>query len=192
MSCDIARRAGVDRTFLYRHRNLLDQVHAQAAEPHTVPAAAGPPSAGPPCKPTCSPPTPAQPALAAHVRRLEARLSKVLGEQVWRESGIGALQDTEQCKARLTTLDQQVVNLELRSQDRDDDLAAAHAANLEADGPDQPPTRRTHGREVKQPLEQRTPWRTLEEGREAKVRCRTNGPAGRSLTGGPSGEHSGC
>ena len=29
----VARRAGVDRTFFYRHRDLLDQVHALAARP---------------------------------------------------------------------------------------------------------------------------------------------------------------
>ncbi|MCZ0984500.1 hypothetical protein O1M54_00275 [Streptomyces diastatochromogenes] len=44
----IACRASVDRTFLYRHRDLLGQVHAQAAEPPTVPAAAALRSAGPP------------------------------------------------------------------------------------------------------------------------------------------------
>lgn len=38
----IARRAGVDRTFLYRHRDLLGQVHAQAAEPPTAPGGRGP------------------------------------------------------------------------------------------------------------------------------------------------------
>ena len=31
----IARTAGVDRTFLYRHRDLLGQIHAMAAQPTT-------------------------------------------------------------------------------------------------------------------------------------------------------------
>lgn len=69
--------------------------------------------------------------LAAQVRRLEARLSEALGEQVWRESGIGGPDDTEQLKARITTLEQQVVDLELTLQERDEDLAAARAANRE-------------------------------------------------------------
>ncbi|PJN31646.1 hypothetical protein CG747_44125 [Streptomyces sp. CB02959] len=47
----IARRAGVDRTFLYRHRDLLGQIHAQAAEPPT-----GSSRAVPPCVPPCGPP----------------------------------------------------------------------------------------------------------------------------------------
>ncbi|MFB6829272.1 hypothetical protein [Streptomyces hydrogenans] len=41
--------------------------------------------------------------LSGHFRRLEAWLSKVLG-QVWRESGIGGPNDTEQLQTRLTTL----------------------------------------------------------------------------------------
>ncbi|MFE7267999.1 hypothetical protein ACFU9B_39345 [Streptomyces sp. NPDC057592] len=69
--------------------------------------------------------------LAAHIRRLESRLSLVLGEQVWRESGIAGPDDTEQFQARITTLEQQVIDLELKIQDRDDDLAAARAANRE-------------------------------------------------------------
>jgi hypothetical protein len=33
----IARRAGLDRTFLYRHRDLLEQVHAREAQPPSLP-----------------------------------------------------------------------------------------------------------------------------------------------------------
>ncbi|MFJ9931460.1 hypothetical protein ACIRU5_36275 [Streptomyces misionensis] len=77
------------------------------------------------------------PELAAYLdgllrqRDLEARLSEILGEQVWRESGIGGPDDAGQLQARITTLEQQVVDLELTLQDRDDDLAAARAANHE-------------------------------------------------------------
>ena len=45
--------------------------------------------------------------------------------------GIGAPDDTEQLKARITTLEQQAIDLELKLQERDDDLAAARAANRE-------------------------------------------------------------
>lgn len=65
------------------------------------------------------------------VRRLEACLSEALGEQVWRESGIGGPEGTEQLKARIAALEQQVIDLELKVQDRDDDLAAARVANRE-------------------------------------------------------------
>ncbi|MCX5318126.1 DUF6262 family protein [Streptomyces sp. NBC_00154] len=127
----IARRAGVDRTFLYRHRDLLGQVHAQAAEPPTIPGNRGPVVSRASLQADLMAADARTARLAAQVRRLEARLSEVLGEQVWRESGIGGPDDTEQLQARITTLEQQVVDLELKLQDRDDDLAAARAANRE-------------------------------------------------------------
>lgn len=68
---------------------------------------------------------------ADQTRRLEKRPSDVLGEQVWRESGIGGPDDTDQLKARITTLEQQVVDLELKLGERDEDPAAARAANRE-------------------------------------------------------------
>ncbi|MEU6071370.1 hypothetical protein ABZ864_44770 [Streptomyces sp. NPDC047082] len=127
----IARRASVDRTFLYRHRDLLGQVHAQAAEPPTVPGGRGPAVSRASLQADLLAADARTARLAAQVRRLEARLSVVLGEQVWRESGIGGPEDTEQFKARITTLEQQVIDLELKLQERDDDLAAARAANRE-------------------------------------------------------------
>lgn len=33
----IARRAGVDRSFLYRHSDLLEQIHAMEAQPPNAP-----------------------------------------------------------------------------------------------------------------------------------------------------------
>ncbi|MGW6862888.1 hypothetical protein ACWGHM_30270 [Streptomyces sp. NPDC054904] len=69
--------------------------------------------------------------LAAQARRREMRLSEVLGEQVWRESGIGDPEDTEQLKAPITTFEQQVLDLELKLQEQGDDLFAARTANRE-------------------------------------------------------------
>lgn len=37
----IARQAGVDRTFLYRHRDLLALIHAAEREPHGSPSSVG-------------------------------------------------------------------------------------------------------------------------------------------------------
>ena len=127
----IARRAGVDRTFLYRHRDLLGQVHVQATEPPTAPGGRGPAVSRASLKADLLAADARTARLAGQVRRLEARLSEALGEQVWRESGIGGPEDTEQLKARITTLEQQVIDLELKLQERDDDLAAARAANRE-------------------------------------------------------------
>lgn len=69
--------------------------------------------------------------LTAQVRSLEARLGEVLGEQVWREIGIGGPDDTEELKAKITTLEQQVVDLELKLQDQGDELNAARTTNRE-------------------------------------------------------------
>lgn len=127
----IARRAGVDRTFLYRHRDLLGQVHAQAAEPPTVPGGRGPAVSRASLQADLLAADARTARLAARVRRLEQRLSEVLGDQVWRQVGIGGPEDTEQLKARITTLEQQIVDLELKLQDQGDELAAARAANRE-------------------------------------------------------------
>ena len=66
----IARAAGVDRSFLYRHRDLLAQIHtAEAAPPAT--GHLGRPSPAPRCTPTCSPPAnapPGSPAVSSNWR----------------------------------------------------------------------------------------------------------------------------
>ena len=80
----IARAAAVDRSFLYRHRDLLEKIHALAAEP-------------PASEDTGTAVTRASlqaDLLAAHeraarlharVQHLEKRLSEALGEHAWRE-----------------------------------------------------------------------------------------------------------
>lgn len=82
----VARAAGVDRTFIYRHRDLLAQIHAAAAEPPrgdgqgpTVSRAslqADLPNAQQRCA-----------RQAAVIRQLERKLSKALGEAAWGQSG---------------------------------------------------------------------------------------------------------
>jgi hypothetical protein len=125
----IARTAGVDRTFLYRHRDLIGQVHAMTAQP-TTGATSGMPSRA----------SLQADLLAAHqravrmharVRQLEQRLSELLGEQTWRESGLGAPDDIDELKQRIVHLEQQAVDLHIQLDERDQDLAAARAANRE-------------------------------------------------------------
>jgi transposase-like protein len=126
----IARAAGVDRSFFYRHTDLLGQVHAAQASP----AAA---EAGGPAVSRVS----LQADLAnAHgqftrqgirIRQLETKLSESLGEQAWRESGLGAPADIDMLQRRITALEQQVVELAGQLEERDQELAAARQANLE-------------------------------------------------------------
>jgi chromosome segregation ATPase len=69
--------------------------------------------------------------LHTRVRQLEQRLSQLLGEQTWRDSGLGAPDDIDELKQRIVHLEQQAVDLHIQLEERDQDLAAARAANRE-------------------------------------------------------------
>lgn len=125
----IARAAGVDRSFLYRHRDLLAQIHTSQATPpehatgpavtraslHADLAAAGERAT----------------RLTGRIRQLETRLSETLGEQAFRESGLAAPADLDALNQQITHLQQQTVDLRLQLDEREQDLAAARAANRE-------------------------------------------------------------
>jgi len=126
----VARSAGVDRTFLYRHPDLLAHVHALATEP--------PPGAG--RGPTVSRASLQADLLAANarctrlseqVRQLEQRLSEALGEQVWRSTGLGPPTDIDRLQARITELEQQNFDQRLQLEEKGEELSAARAANRE-------------------------------------------------------------
>jgi len=125
----IARAAGVDRTFLYRHPDLLARIHALEAAP---------PAAAP--GPAVTRASLQADLLAAHeltarlgtrIRQHEQRLSDTLGEQAWRESGLGAPADIDALNHKIISLEQQVTDLRMQLDERDQDLAAARAANRE-------------------------------------------------------------
>src|SRR6266699_621330 len=69
--------------------------------------------------------------LTSRIRQLEQRLSDTLGEQAWRESGLGAPADIDALHQKITHLEQQAADLRLQLEERDDELAAARAANRE-------------------------------------------------------------
>ena len=69
--------------------------------------------------------------LATRIRQLEQRLSDTLGEQAWRESGLGAPADIDALNHKIISLEQQVTDLRMRLDERDQDLAAARTANRE-------------------------------------------------------------
>jgi polyhydroxyalkanoate synthesis regulator phasin len=68
---------------------------------------------------------------ATRIRQLEKKLSDLMGEQAWRESGLGAAADIDQLHRRITNLEQQVVDLRDQLNERDQELDAAGAANRE-------------------------------------------------------------
>jgi hypothetical protein len=124
----LARAAGVDRSFLYRHRDLLEKIHALATQP--------PPTGG--TGPAVTRASLQADLLAAHerahrlgtrIQQLETRLSEVLGEHAWRESGLGNPPDIDALNQRITQLEQQVIDQRLQLAERDEDLAAARATN---------------------------------------------------------------
>ena len=127
----IARAAGVDRSFLYRHRDLLEKIHALEATP---------PPAGDTPGPTVTRASLQADLLAAgeraqrlnsRIRQLEKRLSETLGEKAWQESGLGVPADIDALNQTISTLEQQAIDLRLQLDERDQDLAAARAANRE-------------------------------------------------------------
>jgi polyhydroxyalkanoate synthesis regulator phasin len=127
----IARAAGVDRSFLYRHRDLLEKIHAADTEPPATTEGTGP---------AVTRASLQADLLAAHeraarlnerVQHLEKRLSEALGEQSWRESGLGTPTDIDTLHQQITHLEQQVVDLRLQLAERDEDLEAARVANRE-------------------------------------------------------------
>jgi len=130
----IARAAAVDRTFLYRHPDLLARLHALEATPPPSAATADPGVTRASLQADLLAAHERTARLAAHVRQLEQRLSDMLGEQAWRESGLGAPADIDALNHKVTSLEQQVLDLRTQLGERDQDLAAARAANRELMG----------------------------------------------------------
>ena len=69
--------------------------------------------------------------LNSRIRQLEKRLSEVLGETAWQESGLGVPADIDALNQTINHLEQQAIDLRLQLNERDQDLAAARAANRE-------------------------------------------------------------
>ncbi|GAB3950295.1 DUF6262 family protein [Streptomyces sparsus] len=123
----IARQAAVDRTFLYRHKDLLAQVHAAELEP-TGSAGVSPVSRAS-LQTDLANAQARNTRLAAQVQQLQRRLSEAMGEQVWRESGLGAPADLDALGRTVTRLEQKNVELKRELEDVRTDLDAARAAN---------------------------------------------------------------
>lgn len=125
----IARAARVDRSFLYRHKDLLSEIHTvdtslslpMRADAVTVAS----------IKTDLANAQHRLARLAAHNQQLERRLSELLGEQAWRDSGLGAPPDVDQLQQELTRSQQRNIELADQLNERNAELAAARAANRE-------------------------------------------------------------
>ena len=135
----VARAARVHRSSIYRHSDLHAAVHHQAARDTT-------PSDG-----TRASRQALQADLAnalersarqtQRISRLEKKLSHVLGDNAWKENGLGAPTDIGALQQRITSLEQQLVDVaaqlagrsppRISVRSREDDIDAARNANRE-------------------------------------------------------------
>ncbi|MEU1520110.1 DUF6262 family protein [Streptomyces sp. NPDC005811] len=125
----LARAARVDRTYLYRHRDLLERVHAAAAAPPEEGRIAAVSRAS--LRTDLTNALERNRRLTVRVRQLARRLSENLGETAWRESGLGASADIEQLQRRITLLEQDLADTGGQLDERTEELEAARAANRE-------------------------------------------------------------
>jgi hypothetical protein len=127
----IARAAGVDRAFFYRHRDLLARLHALQATPPVAGDGNGPGVSRASLQTDLLAAGERAARLHSRVRQLEKRLSETLGEQAWRESGLGTPADIDALNQKIIHLDQQAIDLRLQLEEQGEELAAARAANRE-------------------------------------------------------------
>ncbi|MEU7046499.1 DUF6262 family protein [Streptomyces varsoviensis] len=125
----LARAARVDRTFLYRHRDLLEHVHAAATAPSQEGRAAAVTRAS--LQTDLANALERNRRLTARVRRLEKRLSHQLGDAAWAESGLAAAPDIDQLQRHITLLEQDLAETRGALDERSAELDAARAANRE-------------------------------------------------------------
>ncbi|MFB7648059.1 DUF6262 family protein [Streptomyces sp. NPDC056084] len=125
----IARDARVDRAFLYRHRDLLERVHAAASAPPAEGRHAAVSRVS--LQTDLGNALERNRRLTARIQQLEKRLSESLGEQVWAESGLSTPTDLDQLQRRLTNLQQELAQMRGQLDERTEELEAARAANRE-------------------------------------------------------------
>ncbi|MCZ1000758.1 DUF6262 family protein [Streptomyces mirabilis] len=125
----LARAARVDRTYLYRHRDLLERVHAAAAAPPEEGRIAAVSRAS--LRADLTNALERNRRLTVRVRQLEKRLSESLGETAWQESGLGASADIDHLQRRITLLEQDLADIRGQLEERTEELDAARAANRE-------------------------------------------------------------
>jgi len=126
----IARHAGVDRTFLYRHHDLIEKLHEIETQPPASPGASSVVTRAS-LESDLHAAQHRAARLAARVQHLERRLSELLGERTWHDSGLGAPDDIDRLHQRIAALEAEVADLRIRLDERAEELAAARLANRE-------------------------------------------------------------
>lgn len=125
----IARAANVDRSFLYRHPDLLQRIHSAQSAPSTgIDGAVTVTRES--LKADLANARHTITRMAAHTTQLELALSEAMGEQAWRESGLGAPTDIDTLQRRIVELEQ-AITLNDSLAESLAELDAARAANRE-------------------------------------------------------------
>ncbi|MFD3803688.1 DUF6262 family protein [Streptomyces sp. NPDC058619] len=125
----LARTARVDRTFLYRHPDLLERAHVAASTPVKDGRMAAVSRTS--LQTDLANALEANKRLTARARQLEKRLSAQLGDNIWAESGLGAPVDIDQLQRRIILLEQELADARGQLEERTEELDAARAANRE-------------------------------------------------------------
>ncbi|WP_234334036.1 hypothetical protein [Streptomyces viridochromogenes] len=125
----IARAAGVDRTFLYRYRDLLQDVHLAGTQAVGRPQGSEPVVTSESLKADLANANARAARLASRVKHLEDHLSRQLGERAWRESGLAAAPDIAELQTTIEHLKQRNAELTQNLEERQAELDAARAAN---------------------------------------------------------------
>lgn len=126
----IARAAGVHRTFLYRHPDLLQTIRtAQTTPPN--PAAIHDAVTKASLRADLANADARAARKDRSIQQLERRLSDLLGEQVWASSGLGVPDDIAPLKQRIALLEERVLDLTDQLDEATQDLDAARASNRE-------------------------------------------------------------
>ena len=126
----IARVAGVHRSFIHRHPDLHATVLAASALP-TESASSNSAVSMASLRADLLNARAQNSRLQQHISALERRLSRSLGDAVFRESGLGAPDDIGSLQEALTEREQQIIELRRQLEVRGDELHAARAANRE-------------------------------------------------------------
>ena len=125
----VARAAQVHRSFIHRHRDLhaaIDAARRQTSPPGGLTAVTDTS-----LRTDLTNLKAQNQRLTRHISQLEKRMSQLLGEQVYRASGIGAPAADEELRQHVNHLNQRVTDLRQALEERTDELAAARAANRE-------------------------------------------------------------
>jgi hypothetical protein len=105
----VARATGVDRSFLYWYRDLLQHLYSAAAAPTPEQRDAAVNRTS--LKTDLAAALERNNRLAARVRLLESRLSEALGEQVWSATGPSAPVDIDGLERQIAAQERQVLDL---------------------------------------------------------------------------------